>query len=80
MAEDQTNKSAVTRGKGEEQDVATTTTMTTTSYHHLLAERENRTLTESAWLCGLGLKAGVNGLIKMLIVNGCVLMDEFEKL
>lgn len=48
MAEDQTNKSAVTRGKGEEQDVATTTTMTTTSYHHLLAERENRTLTESA--------------------------------
>lgn len=47
MAEDQPNKSAVTGGKGEEQDVAMTTTMTTTSYHHLLAERENSTLTEA---------------------------------
>lgn len=40
MAKNQPNKSAVTGGKREEQDV----TMTTTSYHHLLAEMENTTL------------------------------------
>ena len=45
MAEDQPNKSAVTVGKREDQDVAMTTTITTTLYHHLLAERENGTHT-----------------------------------
>lgn len=44
MAADQPNKSAVTGGKREEQDVTMTTTMTTTSYHHLLAEMKNTSL------------------------------------
>lgn len=39
MAEDQTNKSAVTGGKREA--LVMTTTMTTTSYYHLLAEEVN---------------------------------------
>ncbi len=65
MAEDQPNKSVVTGGKGEEQDVAMTTT-TTTSYHHLLAERENSTLAEaeSTRSYRVWIKAGVTGLIQ----------------